>query len=143
MKCNEAGVNLIKTFEGCCLVVYRDLVGLNTVGYGHRTQLPVGTEISQEQADQLLASDLSRFEQAVSSMLRVSVSSNQFSALVCFAYNVGAGNLRHSTLLRLLNQPAALEGVADQFLRWNRAGGVPVEGLTRRREAERQLFLSA
>lgn len=102
----------------------------------------LGDRITREQADRWLAYDLEEFESAVKDAVKIPVNSNQFSALVSFAFNVGKNALRESTLLALLNA-GNFQGAADQFLRWNKGGGGQVmEGLKRRRAAERQLFLS-
>ncbi|MCT4705186.1 lysozyme [Enterobacteriaceae bacterium H16N7] len=138
------GLNLIKHFEGLRLTTYKDIVGIATIGYGHvEHPLPPGGKrtISEQQADQILKEDLQRFERAVNSMLTVEVTQNQFDALISFSFNLGSQSLKNSTLLRKLNAGNAKEA-ANEFMRWNRAGGKEVSGLTRRREAERQLFIS-
>lgn len=145
MKTNSAGLALIKQFEGCKLKSYQDIVGIWTIGYGHTgDDVTPGQKIDQETADSLLAADLSQFEDGVSGCLTTKqggVTDNQFSALVCFAYNVGLGNLKSSTLLKKL-LVGDTTGAANEFLRWNKAGGKEVAGLTRRRAAERALFMS-
>lgn len=142
MKLNQKGLDLIKSFEGCKLSVYLDVVGITTVGYGHMTNLSVGTSISQPEADALLLDDISKFEKGVSDLLPFQINENQFSALVCFAFNVGLQALKKSTLLRKLTSKMDVKNIASEFLRWNKAGGKEIPGLTRRREAERDLFLS-
>lgn len=142
MKINKHGLDLIIKFEGCKLKAYKDVAGIWTVAYGHTgDDVYEGLEITQAEADDLLAEDLKHFEEGVSSCVKVPVTDDQFSALVCFAYNVGLAALRSSTLLKLLNQKKYVEA-ANQFLRWNRAGGKIVKGLANRRKAERELFLS-
>ncbi|MGD1824861.1 Phage-related lysozyme (muramidase), GH24 family [Chromobacterium violaceum] len=142
MKTNAAGISLIKQFEGVRLAAYQDMVGVWTIGYGHTgPDVKAGMTITQQQADQLLAADLEKFETGVRKAVIVPLNANQFSALVSFSYNLGLGNLRSSTLLRLLNK-GDYEGAAAQFPRWNRAGGQAVPGLTRRRKAEQALFLT-
>ena len=137
---NASGVNMIKSFEGLRLKAYQDAVGVWTIGYGTTRGVRPGQEISEAQAEALLKSDLNRFERDVSQAVRVSINDNQFSALVSFTYNVGSGALRSSTLLRKLNS-RDIYGAANEFPRWNRAGGRVLAGLTRRRNAERALFL--
>lgn len=137
---NASGVHLIKTFEGLRLKAYQDAVGVWTIGYGTTRGVKPGQEISEVQAEALLKADLNRFEQAVSQAVRVSINDNQFAALVSFTYNVGSGALRSSTLLKKLNF-RDIYGAANEFPRWNRAGGRVLAGLTRRRNAERALFL--
>ncbi|NEQ32568.1 MAG: lysozyme [Leptolyngbya sp. SIO4C5] len=137
---NEDGLFLIKSFEGLRLKAYQDAVGIWTIGYGTTQGVTPGMEITQAQAEQLLKRDVNKFERAIQDAVKVTVNDNQFSALVSFTYNVGSGAFRSSTLLRLLNQND-IQGAADQFPRWNRAGGRVLAGLTRRRNAERALFL--
>lgn len=140
MHINEAGLKLIKDFEGCKLKAYKDIVGVWTIGYGHTgSDVVPGLVWTQEQADKALERDLERFEDGVFKLLMAPPSPNQFSAMVCFAYNVGLGALKSSTLLRCYNKHNA-EDAAKEFLRWNKAGGVEVAGLTRRRKAESELF---
>lgn len=143
MKINQAGIDLIKSFEGCKLQAYDDPLhpGLITIGYGHTGGVKLGTSITQEQAEAFLLSDLSSFEASVSKLVNVSLTSNQFSALVSFAYNLGPRSLQNSTLLKLLNQ-GHHSLAADEFLKWTHSNGATIPGLVRRREAERALFLS-
>lgn len=140
MKINSAGLELIKSFEGCKLEAYKDIVGVWTVGFGHTgNDVYEKQRISQEEAEELLKDDLCKFEAGVASLLKVKVSENQFSALVSFAYNLGLGNLKSSLLLRCINKNNVV-GAEGEFKKWNHAGGKVVEGLTRRREAEAKLF---
>ncbi|TKC86027.1 lysozyme [Trinickia terrae] len=140
MKTNQAGLNLIKQFEGLRLIAYADVVGVLTIGYGHTgPDVKPGLIITQSQADQHLSDDLARFESGVGALVKVPLNANQFSALVSFSYNLGLGNLGSSTLLRLLNQ-RDYPGAALQFPRWDRAGGRELAGLLRRRQAEQALF---
>ena len=140
MTINSEGVNLIKSFEGMELEAYLDAVDVWTIGYGHTKTAEPGMVITEAQAEELLREDLAEFEEAVTEAVEVSINSNQFSALVSFCFNLGAGSLFQSTLLKLLNQ-GDFQGAADQFPRWDKAGGQALEGLTRRRKAERALFL--
>ncbi len=137
---NPDGLRLLKAFEGLRLRAYQDAVGVWTIGYGTTSGVRPGMVITEAQAEALLKRDLARFERAVSDLVNVPLTSDQFSALVTFVYNVGEGALAGSTLLRLLNQ-RDYQGAADQFLRWDKAGGQSLAGLTRRRRAERALFL--
>ena len=141
MKINEAGLNLIKDFEGCRLKAYLCPAGVWTIGYGHTQGVKPDMVINQLQAERFLRQDLKRFEDAVTSLVKVPITPNQFSALVSFAYNVGTGALYDSTLLRKLNKKD-YKGAANEFLRWNKAGGKVLPGLTRRRLAEKDLFES-
>ena len=138
---NANGLLLIKSFEGLRLQAYQDAVGIWTIGYGTTRGVRPGMRISKEQAEAFLQQDLVRFEQAINDAVKVPINDNQFSALASFTYNVGSGAFRSSTLLRLLNQNQNLHAIAEQFPRWNRAGGRILAGLTRRRHAEKTLFL--
>ena len=138
---NKNGLLLIKSFEGLRLKAYRDPVGIWTIGYGTTRGVRPDMGISEAEAEQFLQQDLIRFEQAIGEAVAAPVNDNQFSALVSFTYNVGSGALRSSTLLKLLNGRQDIRKTADEFPRWNRAGGRVLEGLTRRRNAERALFL--
>ena len=109
---------------------------------GSPTPIGPGTVWTQKQCDDRNRSDVNKFGEEVLKLVKVELTDNQFAALVCFAYNVGANNLRNSGLLRLLNQGKYGEA-ADQFLMWNKAGGKVLPGLVKRREAERRLFLTA
>jgi len=138
---NAAGLELIKSFEGLRLNSYLDAVGVWTIGYGHTRTAGPGQSVSFAGATALLREDVATFERAVTQAVRVPITANQYAALVSFAYNVGSGALNSSTLLRRLNAGDTF-GAANELLRWNRAGGRVLAGLTRRREAERALFLS-
>jgi lysozyme len=138
---NGEGFKLLTAFEGCELTAYDDGGGVCTIGYGH-TGDDVYPEltISQTEAERLLSGDLEKFESYVEDAVEVQLNDNQFSALVCFCFNVGPGGFGGSTLLRLLNN-GNYQGAANQFPRWNKVNGEPWLGLTRRRLAERALFL--
>lgn len=137
-----AGLALLQASEGLRLTSYQDSVGVWTIGWGHTgREVKAGQSITKEQAVSLLEADLGKFERGVEAAVKAPLTQNQFDALVCFTYNVGLGAFGDSTLLKLLNQKN-YAGAADQFPRWNKAGGVVLPGLTKRRIAERQLFLS-
>lgn len=140
MQMGENGLRLLKEFEGLRLEAYRCPAGVLTIGYGHTKGVYEDMTINQDEADSLLREDLDIFEDAVADLVNVPLNQNQFDALVSFTYNLGQGALRKSTLLRILNE-GDYEGAAEQLLRWNKAGGVVLKGLVRRREAERKLFL--
>ena len=143
MRINEEGLKLLKKFEGCKLKTYRCVAGVLTIGYGHTGKdVTEGMTITKKEAEDLLVKDLERFEAGVKDLVKVSISENQFSALVSFAYNIGLNALSGSTLMKKLNAGDVM-GAADQFERWNKAGGKEVQGLTNRRLAERDLFLTA
>jgi lysozyme len=141
---SEAGINFIKAFEGLRLRAYPDPGSGRapwTIGYGTTKGVRLGMVITKAQAEEMFRRDLREIEQVVNDLIKVEITQTMFDALVSFAYNVGVGNLRRSTLLKNLNQ-GDIQGAADQLLRWNRARGRVLPGLTRRRVAERDLFLS-
>lgn len=139
---SEKCIDLVKHFEGCELEAYPD-PGTGgapwTIGYGRTTDVHPGDTCTREQAQSWLLDELCAFGRGVKSLVHVNLNQNQFDALVCFAYNVGLGNLEHSTLLRKLND-GDYEGAAEQFARWNKAAGKEMRGLTNRRAAEAELF---
>jgi lysozyme len=142
-KTSRSGIELIKSFEGLRLRAYPDPVTGGapwTIGYGATAAVWPGMTVTAAEAEAMFRHDLARVERDVNRLVRVPVDQTMFDALVSFAYNVGTGNFRRSTLLRKLNA-GDFRGAAEQFLRWNRAGGRTVAGLTRRRRSERRLFL--
>jgi lysozyme len=139
MRTNEAGKNLIKSFEGLRLKAYRCPAGVPTVGWGSTLGVTMGMTITQAQAEELFDRDLVKFENAVTSFVHVPLNENQFSALVSLCYNIGPGNFSKSTLVKLLNK-ADYDGACQCFAQWNRANGKVMKGLTTRRAAEAKLF---
>lgn len=143
---NQAGLDLIKSFEGLRLKAYKDSVGIPTIGYGHIRGVKMGQEITEAQAEEYLRADLEDAEKAVERLCSAKLTDNQFAALVSFVFNLGAGAFEGSTLRRKLNLGAYSEA-AEQFAKWNKARvrGVltALPGLTRRRAAERKLFEQA
>lgn len=149
MRTSDKGIALIKAHEGLRLEAYPD-PGYGwaraTIGYGHTSQAgdpPVtrGMKITEVGATEILKSDLRTFERYVIDAVTVPLNQNQFDALVSFTFNLGPGNLRKSTLLRKLNARDYAEA-AEQFLVWNKSNGKVLNGLTKRRHAERSLFLT-
>jgi lysozyme len=138
---SQAGIDLIKRWEGCKTKAYKCPAGVWTVGYGHTGTVKPGMSISHDKAEELLKRDLQRFEKAVKTLVTVPINQNQFDALVSFTYNVGAKAFGDSTLLVMLNQKKHLS-CADQFSRWTKAGNKTLPGLVLRRSEERDLFLS-
>lgn len=142
---SRVGIDLISSFEDTKLNAYDDGVGVWTIGTG-TTVYPNGVKVKKgdtctlEQAKSYFAHDLKKFESAVNQAVNVSLSQNQFDALVSLAYNIGASAFSNSTLIKKLNANDYI-GAADQFLVWNKGGGKVLKGLVRRREAERALFL--
>jgi lysozyme len=155
VKTSANGRKFIEGFEGLILGAYDDhndhvvpeggsVVGTLTIGYGHTDaagppKVYIGQKITQAEADSILAADLASVEIEVNHLVSVPLTQNQFDALVSFQFNTGA--LGKSTLLKELNAKN-YTGAADQFLLWNHAGGVVLAGLTRRREAEKEMFLT-
>lgn len=138
LKTGQAGLAIIKQFEGCRLKAYKCPAGVWTIGYGHTGGVVPGQTITQAQADALLATDLEKFERKVEKYNNTyRFSPNEFDALVSFAFNLGsidrltAGGTRSRAV------------IADKMLLYNKAGGKVLAGLTRRRKAERELFLSS
>lgn len=140
---SQAGVELIKQFEGLRLEAYPDPATGGepwTIGVGHTGGVRPGDVITEARADDLLRQDVTRFEQAVAKLCPITTQP-QFDALVSFAFNVGEGNLKDSTLRRLHNE-GNYSAAAGQFERWNKANGKVMTGLTRRRAAEASLYRS-
>lgn len=132
--------DIIKDAEGLELTAYKCPAGIWTIGYGHTgSDVWPGLTITKPEAEALLEKDLKRFEKGISEMVKVGLTQGQFDALVSFTYNVGQEAFKNSTLLKRLNA-GDYEGAAEQFQRWNKAGGKTLLGLIRRREAERKLF---
>lgn len=159
MKISEAGIQLIKSFEGCHNTPYRCPAALWTIGYGHvlypdqaRLKTPEralygikddhNRTFEYDEIDSILEKDLQRFEAGVLRLCPAAADSqSQFDAIVSFSFNVGLGNLQSSTLRMQYNR-GDIEGAADEFLKWTKASGKVLKGLVRRREAERALFLT-
>ena len=142
MKPSERGLALIRQFEGLRLSAYRCAAGVLTIGWGTTKGVKMGQTITRDEADRLLMEDVQRFADHVKALVKVPLNQNQTDALVSFVYNVGPAAFGKSTMLKLINQ-GLLEDAANQFVRWNRAGDQVLAGLTRRRMAERDLFLRA
>jgi lysozyme len=135
------GKALIKSFEGCKLQAYQDSVGVWTIGYGHTgPDVTPGKVISQGEADLFLDWDLQWVNKCIRESVKVPLNQNQWDALGSFIFNLGGTKFRKSTLLLKLNLKD-YGGAADEFLKWDKAGGNVLPGLTRRRKAERELFL--
>ena len=139
MKTSLEGINLIKHFEGCELEAYKCPAGVWTIGYGHIKGVEEGDVITEQQADDMLVEELEEYENYIHNLVNCPLNQNQFDALVSWVYNLGSSNLQASTLLKVLNA-GDYAGVPAQMLRWNKAGGKVLEGLTRRRQAEADLF---
>ncbi len=141
MNISKKGIDLIKRFEGCRLKAYKCPAGVWTIGYGHTNNVRPDDIITQNDAEELLKRDLKVHEDNVKRVVKIALTQNQFDALVSFEYNVGYGAFANSTLLKLLNA-GNYNGASKQFERWVYAGDRVLEGLVKRRKAERELFLS-
>lgn len=139
MNYSERGLDLTRCFEGCRFRAYRDGGGVLTIGYGHTKGVREGQECDMPQAIAWLRQDVLEAVSAVNAAVKVPLNQSQFDALVDFTFNVGGEALRTSTLLKRLNA-GDYAGAAAQFGRWNKDDGVVVPGLTRRRQAEEDLF---
>ena len=142
MKTNQAGIDLIKRFEGVKLRAYRCPAGVLTVGVGSTKGVREGMVITQAEADERLRDDLGDAEAAVERLVNVPLNPNEHAAIVSLVFNIGSGAFSHSALLRLLNG-GDRAGAARQFKRWNRGGGKVLNGLMKRRAAETALFLKS
>lgn len=138
---------LVREFEGCKLKAYKCPAGIWTIGYGN-TQYENGKAVKEgevitlERAEQLLEVILIKFVQQTNEVIKSSVTQNQRDALTDFAYNCGLGNLKSSTLLKKVNADPNDKTIRDEFMKWNKGGGKVLNGLTRRREAEANLYFS-
>lgn len=155
MKTSATGRELIASFEREELTGYLDAVHVPTIGYGHTemagglinyadgtttSKVIVGAAITSDEADRLLSEDLRKFEAPVARALERKPTQDQFDAMVSLAFNIGSGGFEKSSVVRRFNAGDDI-GAADAFLMWNKAKGKVLAGLTRRRNAERALFL--
>ena len=144
MKINDDGLRILKSYEGLELKAYKDSVGVLTIGYGHtsaagKPEVKSGMKITEKEAEDILRVDLAKFEEAVFKRLKRTPTNNQFSAMVSLCYNIGPGNFEKSTVLKAFNE-GNIKLSGEAFDRWNKAGGVVLRGLVKRRAAERALF---
>lgn len=144
MRISENGIEFIRQLEGEKLTAYPDIVGIWTIGVGHTGFVdgkPVarGMAITKEKSKELLTADLKRFESAVNDAVKVTITQNQFDALVSLAFNIGEGAFARSTLVNKLNA-GDKKGAAEQFLVWKNAGGRVSQGLLNRRQKEKAMF---
>lgn len=141
MKTSEKAIELIKSFESLRLKAYKCPAGVWTIGYGYTKDVKASMVISQQQAEILLREDLAQIESEVNKMTTyVELSQEQFSALVSFAFNVGIGALRGSTLLKKVRQNPQDLSIKDEFGKWVKSKGATLPGLVRRRKAEADLY---
>ena len=143
---SDAGLNLLKAFEKCRLFIYFDSAGKATIYWGHLIRHGEQFNHTQEQADQVLWTDLAPVENCVHAWFPADMPQNHFDAFCCFAFNEGAPALQTSTMSKLY-LAGDIAGAAEQFLRWDKEHDphtgclVESEGLLKRREAEQALFL--
>lgn len=148
MNTGKKGLALIKKYEGFKSKPYLDPVGIPTIGYGatyypNKKKVTMKDKaISEQEASSLLVEMLKVYESQVSLLVRKPVNQNQFDALVSFCYNLGATNLSKSTLLKKVNANPNDKTIANEFVKWNKAGGKVLNGLTKRRKDEAALYFS-
>jgi lysozyme len=141
MHTSKAGIDLIKQFESFSPKPYLCPANVWTIGYGHTRGVTENTkQITEPEACDLLKEDLFVFESQVNGVVDVPLKQHQFDALVSFVFNVGAGAFSTSTMLKMINA-GNMAGAANQFLRWTKAGGRVLNGLVKRRAAERAMFV--
>jgi lysozyme len=145
MEVNKAGKDLIKSFEGCKLKAYKCPAGIDTIGFGNTmyengTKVQPGDVITQERANELFELIVEDFAKNVKPLVKQEITDNNFSALVSFAYNVGVGNLKKSTLLKKVNVDPKDPTIKAEFMKWTKANNVVLKGLVKRREAEAKLY---
>jgi lysozyme len=150
------GISLIKKYEGCKLKSYLCPAKIPTIGWGNTmyengAKVKLGDEITQQRADELLLHVVGYFEKEIQKLVTCKLSDNQFGALTSFAYNVGLGHLVSgkyvngfggSTLLKKVNINPNDPTIKDEFLKWNKAGGQVLAGLTKRRQEEATLYFA-
>lgn len=139
---NEAGLNLIKAFEGFAETPYLDAAGLPTIGYGHLIKPEERFDVvSRAEAENMLQIDIQVAAKAVGRLINVPLTENQFAALVSFTFNLGSAALQRSTLRQCVNREEH-EDAAQEFMRWVWVGGRKLKGLIFRRRAEVELYLT-
>lgn len=141
------GIPLIKKYEGLRLEAYLCPSSIPTIGYGNTfwengSKVVLGEKISTERADSLLNQTVSKFEQQVKNLVKSAINENQLGALTSFAYNVGVGSFSRSTLLRKVNINPNDVSIRGEFMKWNKGGGKVLNGLTKRRKDEADLYFS-
>lgn len=141
MNVSQTGLDLIKQFEDLKTNAYRCPAGIPTIGYGHTHGVSLSDSCTAEQANTWLKEDCQIAETTIETAVKQPLTQNQFDALVSFVFNLGSGNFVKSTLLKKLNA-GDYTGAAEEFGKWNNVNGVPSNGLSRRRAAEKALFLS-
>jgi lysozyme len=148
MKLDDVGYNLIKSFEGLSLVPYKCQAGISTIGYG-ATFYPSSKKVTMQDAPISLATakwmlkeTADKFAADVDKMIKANLNQNQFNAIVSLAYNIGLGGLAKSSLLKKVNANPSDPTIRNSFLIWNKAGGRVLDGLTKRRTKEANLYFA-
>lgn len=147
MKLDKKGYELIKGFEGLKLDAYQDSVGIWTIGYGNIhyedfTKVKKGDKVSLQRAEEIFKFFANRFSKQVETLIKKPLTQNQFNAIVSFAYNVGIGALKDSTLLKKLNNNPDDPTIKNEFMKWVNAGGKKIQGLVNRRTSEAKLYFT-
>ena len=142
MKASQDCVDLVKFFEGFEGKAYLCPANVWTIGYGRTKNVQEGDRITKVQAERDLLEELEEFAEQVLNSVKVELTQNELDALTSWTYNLGVGNLNSSTLLKKLNA-GDKNSVPSEMLRWNKAAGKVLAGLTRRREAEAKLWEKA
>lgn len=137
----QKGLDLIKKFEGCKLSAYKCPAGIWTIGYGHTNGVYQGQTITQYEADKMLENDVVKFEMGVRHLVG-NLPDNKIDALTSFAFNLGLGALRDSTLCKKVKANPNDLTIRNEFMKWVNAGGKRLQGLVNRRQAEADLYFS-
>ena len=139
MKVSQDCIDLVKFFEGFEAKAYLCPASVWTIGYGRTKNIKEGDELTELQAERDLLEELDEFAEQVLNTVKISLDQNELDALTSWTYNLGVGNLQSSTLLKKLNS-GDKNSVPSEMVRWNKAAGKVLAGLTRRREAEAKLW---
>lgn len=137
---NKKAMDIIKECEGFRAKAYYCPAGKVTIGYGHTKGVKIGDECSEADAEAWLVEDMYDAANAVKRLVTAPLNDNQMGALISFVFNLGANKIKNSTLIRKLNS-GDYEGAANEFPRWIYSGGNILNGLKKRRELEKALFL--
>ena len=140
LKTGQAGLNLIKQFEGCRLTAYKCPAGVWTIGYGHTLTAREGMIIDEQRAEHLLRQDVSTIERWLTSK-NITEKQHQFDAMVSFIFNLGIANFYDSTLRKVIERDGSEEEIRKQWMRWVHVKKKVLPGLVKRREWECNLFI--
>lgn len=143
MNISDNGLSAIQKHEGCVLKAYRCPAGVWTIGYGHTSGVRQGMSITSQQASSYLRQDLKVVETCLAAAVKTPLTQNQYDALCSFVFNVGPGNFLRSTLLRKVKADPSDPSIRDEFMKWNKASGTVLEGLTRRRRCEAEMYFKS